>query len=97
MIRSIENSNDLIGNRNRDLPACSIVPPPTTRIEKKIWKEAVTAYFNAVSEHSRGGIDENGENPKSGYSVPSPKFKTKTPYYGNVNRSISTPNRVVLR
>jgi hypothetical protein len=24
-IRSIENSNDLIGNRNRDLPACSLV------------------------------------------------------------------------
>jgi hypothetical protein len=25
-IRSIENSNDLIGNRTRDLPACSTVP-----------------------------------------------------------------------
>jgi hypothetical protein len=29
-IRSIEKSNDLIGNRIRDLPACSIVPQPTT-------------------------------------------------------------------
>jgi hypothetical protein len=29
-IRSIEESNDLIGNRTRDLPACSIVPQPTT-------------------------------------------------------------------
>jgi hypothetical protein len=29
-IRSIEKSNDLIGNRTRDLPACSIVPQPTT-------------------------------------------------------------------
>jgi hypothetical protein len=29
-IRSIEKSNDLIGNRNRDLPACSIVPQQTT-------------------------------------------------------------------
>jgi hypothetical protein len=28
-IRSIEKSNDLIGNGNRDLPACSIVPQPT--------------------------------------------------------------------
>jgi hypothetical protein len=28
-IRSIEKSNDLIGNRTRDLPACSIVPQPT--------------------------------------------------------------------
>jgi hypothetical protein len=24
--RSIENSNDLIGNRTRDLPACRVVP-----------------------------------------------------------------------
>jgi hypothetical protein len=29
-IRSIEKSNELIGNRTRDLPACSIVPQPTT-------------------------------------------------------------------
>jgi hypothetical protein len=26
----IEKSNDLIGNRTRDLPACSILPQPTT-------------------------------------------------------------------
>jgi hypothetical protein len=29
-IRSVEKSHDLIGNRNRDLPACSLVPQPTT-------------------------------------------------------------------
>jgi hypothetical protein len=29
-VRSIEKSNDLIGIRIRDLPACSIVPQPTT-------------------------------------------------------------------
>jgi hypothetical protein len=29
-IRSIEKSNDLIGNQTHDLPACSIVPQPTT-------------------------------------------------------------------
>jgi hypothetical protein len=29
-IRSIEKSNDPIGNKTRDLPACSIVPQPTT-------------------------------------------------------------------
>jgi hypothetical protein len=29
-IKSIEKSNDLIGNRTRDLPACSIVPQLTT-------------------------------------------------------------------
>jgi hypothetical protein len=29
-IRSIEKSNDLIGNGTDDLPVCSIVPQPTT-------------------------------------------------------------------
>jgi hypothetical protein len=29
-MRSIEKYNDLIGNRTRGLPACSIVPQPTT-------------------------------------------------------------------
>jgi hypothetical protein len=29
-IRSIGNSSDLIGNRTRDLPVCSIMPQPTT-------------------------------------------------------------------
>jgi hypothetical protein len=29
-IRSIKKSNDLFGNRSRDLPACSIVPQSTT-------------------------------------------------------------------
>jgi hypothetical protein len=29
-MRSTKNYNDLIGNRIPDLPACSIVPQPTT-------------------------------------------------------------------
>jgi hypothetical protein len=29
-IRSTEKSNDLVGNRTRDLSACNIVPQPTT-------------------------------------------------------------------
>jgi hypothetical protein len=29
-IKSIEKFNDIIGNRSRDLPACSTVPQPTT-------------------------------------------------------------------
>jgi hypothetical protein len=29
-IKSIEKSNDLTGNRNRDLPACSVVAQPIT-------------------------------------------------------------------
>jgi hypothetical protein len=37
-IRSIEKSNCLIGNRTRDLPACSIVPQPRA---PRRWKESV--------------------------------------------------------
>jgi hypothetical protein len=33
-LRSIEKSNDLIGNRTRDLPACIIVPPTETYCHK---------------------------------------------------------------
>jgi len=29
---SMENSNDIIGNRTRDLPACSAVPQPSHRL-----------------------------------------------------------------
>jgi hypothetical protein len=29
-IRSIEKISDIIGNQTSDLPACSIVPQPTT-------------------------------------------------------------------
>jgi hypothetical protein len=29
-VRSTEKSNDLIGNRTRDIPTCGIVPQPTT-------------------------------------------------------------------
>jgi hypothetical protein len=30
---SIKNSNDTIGNRTRDLPACSAVPQPTANLK----------------------------------------------------------------
>jgi hypothetical protein len=33
-IRSTKKSNDLIGIRTRDLPACSTVPQPTTLLFK---------------------------------------------------------------
>jgi hypothetical protein len=49
-IRSIEKSNDLIENRTRDLPACSVVPEPTTlpRAPSKKW----SPYFLMGSEDS---------------------------------------------
>jgi hypothetical protein len=36
-IRSIEKSNDFIRNRTRDLPACGIVPQPTTLSRAPQW------------------------------------------------------------
>jgi hypothetical protein len=48
-------------------------------LKKKMWKEAVTTYFNVVSEHSRGWIDENSENAKSEYPDPATKIKPKPP------------------
>jgi hypothetical protein len=36
-IRSTEKSNYLIGNQTRDLPACSIVPQPTTLPRVKVY------------------------------------------------------------
>jgi hypothetical protein len=47
-IRSIEKSNDLIGNRTWDLPACSIVPQPTTQLR---------------APHLPGSTEENNEKP----------------------------------
>jgi hypothetical protein len=46
-IRSTEKSNDLIGNRTRDLPACSIVPQPTTlpRANSKIVPRIIHHSF----------------------------------------------------
>jgi hypothetical protein len=35
---STEKSNYLIGNQTRDLPACSIVPQPTTLLSSEIQK-----------------------------------------------------------
>jgi hypothetical protein len=37
-IRLLEKSNDLNGNRTRDLPVCSIVPQSTTLPRAPIWK-----------------------------------------------------------
>jgi hypothetical protein len=37
MVRSIEKYNDHIGYRTSDLPACSIVPQPTTLPRAPVW------------------------------------------------------------
>jgi hypothetical protein len=55
-IRSIEKSNDLIGNRTRDLPACGIVPQPTTlpRAPHVIYMDCIilqNIYWVATDYH----------------------------------------------
>jgi hypothetical protein len=53
-IRSIEKSNDLIGNRPRDLPACSIVPQPTTLPREPMSSDIYKKEFvSCVSETCR--------------------------------------------
>jgi hypothetical protein len=43
-IMSMKNSSEVIGNRTRDLPACSAVPrataPPTTCIYNQPWPDS---------------------------------------------------------
>jgi hypothetical protein len=53
--RSVENSNDL-GNRIRDLPACSTVPQPTTLLRalhstETVVKHARGSETNAHNAH----------------------------------------------
>jgi hypothetical protein len=52
-IKSIEKSSDLIGNRTRDLPACSIVPQPTGRLKfgGAFWR---SGYYKP--SHSPGTV-----------------------------------------
>jgi hypothetical protein len=46
-IRSIERCNDLIGNRTRDRPACSIVPQPATlpRAGINLWQTVQSVHI----------------------------------------------------
>jgi len=49
----MENSSDTIGNRTRDLPACSALPqttvPPRASIESYTWKKVVQYYYRYLS------------------------------------------------
>jgi hypothetical protein len=46
-IRSIEESNDLIGKRTRDLPVCSIVPQPTM-LPRNIYLEMLWCLLSII-------------------------------------------------
>jgi hypothetical protein len=50
-IRSVEKSNDLIVNRNRDLPACRIVPQPSTLPRAPIMTKCFCVTNNHVHIH----------------------------------------------
>jgi hypothetical protein len=43
--RSIVKSNDFIGNQIRDLPACSIVPQPTTLLRYFVHIEIMRIFI----------------------------------------------------
>jgi hypothetical protein len=51
-IRTIKKSNDLIGTRTRDLPACSIQPQPTTLPCRRInlWKILFFSYIHRYND-----------------------------------------------
>jgi hypothetical protein len=50
-IRSSKKSNDLIGNRTLDLPACSIVLDPTT-LYQTTWRTSSQRYLSSKCEIS---------------------------------------------
>jgi hypothetical protein len=57
-IRSIEKSSDLIENRNRDLPACSIMPQPTTLPHVMKFKNYELLDFCLKRESFQGNMSQ---------------------------------------
>jgi hypothetical protein len=51
-IRSIEKSNDVIGNRTRDLPACSIALQATTLLRAPVKCFSYCLFYYTVSDDS---------------------------------------------
>jgi hypothetical protein len=49
-IRSIEKPNDLIGNWTRDLPACNIVPQPTTLPRAALLRGISSLFHDVVTQ-----------------------------------------------
>jgi hypothetical protein len=50
---SIEKSNNLIGNGTRDLPACSIVPQPSTLPRLSVQETTVSEHMTGIQFTSR--------------------------------------------
>jgi hypothetical protein len=53
----MKNTNDTIGNRNRDLPACSAVPQPTALPRAPRWLVLLPNYGDICSPY-RGGAED---------------------------------------
>jgi hypothetical protein len=53
-----ENFNDLIGNRTRDLPACSIAPQPTTLLRTPL--KMIMTYTDSTIKTDRKEIGFGG-------------------------------------
>jgi hypothetical protein len=51
---SIKNSNDTIGNRTRDLPACSAVPQPTAPPRNFVMYIFILGLKVILNEHLLG-------------------------------------------
>jgi hypothetical protein len=58
-ILSLKNSNDNIGNRIRDLPACSAVPQPTAPPRAPIM---LVANINIVTGGTNGNLSKQNKN-----------------------------------
>jgi hypothetical protein len=54
-IKSIEKLNDLIGNRTRDFPACSIVPKPTT-LPRALYRPRPSVNFKYIQQQNNAII-----------------------------------------
>jgi hypothetical protein len=64
-IRSIEKSNDFIGNLTRDLPACSVVLQPTTLPRAPVffvWFYVITIQTTLKKKTSHTRRERRNEN-----------------------------------
>ena len=73
----MKNLNDPIGNQNRDLPACSAMPQPTTqpRIQYKINPFGLLRSLNGISE-------QPSSEPFLSFHSVYAYYKTKTLHFG---------------
>jgi hypothetical protein len=84
----LKQLNDLIDNRTRDLPACSIVPQPTTLpgAPPGIYRERTTETTRRISQGPRFEPGTSGIRSRSDhavsllpcYAVPSSNLDTDT-------------------